>query len=86
MGRPHIYVLGQPSSRGGDFELEGGVNAFQLEYVYIQVPRLGMRILFYRIQLLCFLLCSKLCLIMLENHAMLPKCTNIIKILFKNAT
>ena len=28
------YVLGPPPSRGGDLELEGGVNACHVEYVY----------------------------------------------------
>ena len=28
------YVLGPPPSRGGDCELEGGVNACHIEYVY----------------------------------------------------
>ena len=27
------YVLGPPPSRGGDLELEGGVNACHVEYV-----------------------------------------------------
>ena len=31
---PAAYVLGPPLSRGGDLELEGGVNAFHFEYVY----------------------------------------------------
>ena len=28
------YVLDPPPSRGGDLELEGGVNACHVEYVY----------------------------------------------------
>ena len=32
--RPAAYVLGQPPSRGRDFELEDGVNACHVEYVY----------------------------------------------------
>ena len=31
---PAAYVLGPPLSRGGDLELEGGVNACHVEYVY----------------------------------------------------
>ena len=31
---PVAYVLGPPPSRGGDLELEGGVNASHVEYVY----------------------------------------------------
>ena len=31
---PAAYVLGPPPSRGRDLELEGGVNACQVEYVY----------------------------------------------------
>ena len=31
---PAAYVLGPPPSRGGDLELEGGVNAFHIENVY----------------------------------------------------
>ena len=31
---PGAYVLGLPPSRGGDLELEGGVNACHVEYVY----------------------------------------------------
>ena len=31
---PAAYVLGPPPSRGGDLELEGGVNACHFEYVY----------------------------------------------------
>ena len=31
---PASYVLGLPSSRGRDLELEGGVNACHVEYVY----------------------------------------------------
>ena len=30
---PAAYVLGPPPSRGGDLELEGGVNACHVEYV-----------------------------------------------------
>ena len=32
--RPAAYVLGLPPSRGGDLELEGGVNACHVEYEY----------------------------------------------------
>ena len=32
--RPAAYVLGPPPSRGGDLELESGVNACHVEYVY----------------------------------------------------
>ena len=31
---PAAYVLDPPPSRGGDLELEGGVNACHVEYVY----------------------------------------------------
>ena len=31
---PAAYVLGPPPSRGRDLELEGGVNACHVEYVY----------------------------------------------------
>ena len=31
---PAAYVLGPPPSRGRDLELEGGVNAYHVEYVY----------------------------------------------------
>ena len=31
---PSAYVLGPPPSRGRDLELEGGVNACHVEYVY----------------------------------------------------
>ena len=31
---PATYVLGLPPLRGGDLELEGGVNACHVEYVY----------------------------------------------------
>ena len=31
---PATYVLGLPPSRGGDLELESGVNACHVEYVY----------------------------------------------------
>ena len=31
---PAAYVLGPPPSRGGDLELEGGVNACHVEYVF----------------------------------------------------
>ena len=34
------YVLGPPPSRGGDIELEGGVNACHDEYVCVRVPSL----------------------------------------------
>ena len=37
---PAAYVLGPPPSRGRDLELEGGVNACHVEYVYIRIPRL----------------------------------------------
>ena len=37
---PAAYVLGPPPSRGRDLELEGGVNACYVEYVYERVPRL----------------------------------------------
>ena len=30
---PAAYILGSPPSRGGDLELEGGVNACHVEYV-----------------------------------------------------
>ena len=30
---PAAYVLGPPPSRGRDLELEGGVNAYHIEYV-----------------------------------------------------
>ena len=33
---PAAYVLGPPPSRGRDLELEGGVNACHVEYVYDQ--------------------------------------------------
>ena len=32
--RPAAYVLGPPPSSGRDLELEGGVNACHVEYVY----------------------------------------------------
>ena len=32
---PAAYVLGSPPSRGRDLELEGGVNACHVEYVYV---------------------------------------------------
>ena len=32
--RPAAYVLDPPPSKGGDLELEGGVNACRVEYVY----------------------------------------------------
>ena len=32
---PAAYVLGPPPSRGRDLELEGGVNACHVEYVYV---------------------------------------------------
>ena len=32
--RTAAYVLGPPPSRGRDLELEGGVNACHVEYVY----------------------------------------------------
>ena len=31
-------VLGPPPSRGRDLELEGGVNACHVDYVYIRAP------------------------------------------------
>ena len=31
---PAAYILGPPPSRGGDLELEGGVNAYHVKYVY----------------------------------------------------
>ena len=31
---PAAYALGPPPSRGSDLELEGGVNACHVEYVY----------------------------------------------------
>ena len=31
---PAAYLLGPPPSRGRDLELEGGVNACHVEYVY----------------------------------------------------
>ena len=31
---PATYVLGPPPSRGRDLELEGGINACHVEYVY----------------------------------------------------
>ena len=31
---PAAYVLGPPPSRGRDLELEGGVNACHVDYVY----------------------------------------------------
>ena len=34
---PAAYVLGPPPSRGGDLELEGGVNACHIEYVRTHV-------------------------------------------------
>ena len=37
---PAAYVLGPPPSRGRNLELEGGVNACHVEYVYEYVPRL----------------------------------------------
>ena len=37
---PASYALGPPPSRGRDLELEGGVNACDVEYVRIRVPRL----------------------------------------------
>ena len=32
---PAAYVLGPPPSRGGDLELEGGVNACHGEFVHV---------------------------------------------------
>ena len=37
---PAAYILDPPPARGGDLELEGGVNAFHVEYLYVRVPRL----------------------------------------------
>ena len=37
---PAAYVLGPPPSRGRDLELEGGVNACHVDYVYERAPRL----------------------------------------------
>ena len=34
---PAAHVLGPPPSRGGDLELEGGVNACHIEYVRTHV-------------------------------------------------
>ena len=31
---PATYILGPPPSRGSDLELEGGVNACHVDYVY----------------------------------------------------
>ena len=31
---PAAYVLGLPPARGGDLEIEGGVNVCLVEYVY----------------------------------------------------
>ena len=31
---PATYVLDSPPAGGGDLELEGGVNAYPVEYVY----------------------------------------------------
>ena len=36
---PAAYVLGPPPSRGRDLELEGGVNACHVEYVYVYGSR-----------------------------------------------
>ena len=36
---PAAYVLGPPTSRGRDLELEGGVNACHVDYVYERAPR-----------------------------------------------
>ena len=41
---PAAYVMGPPPSRGRDLELEGGVNACHVEYVY--EPRVETRTLF----------------------------------------
>ena len=38
---PAAYVLGLPPSRGRDLELEGGVNACHVEYVY-EIPSNGV--------------------------------------------
>ena len=37
---PAAYVLGPPPSRSRDLELEGGVIACHVEYVYERAPRL----------------------------------------------
>ena len=37
---PAAYVLDPPPAMGGDLDLEGGVNACHVAYVYTQVPRL----------------------------------------------
>ena len=34
---PAAYVLGPPLSRGRDLELEGGVNACHVDYVYVRI-------------------------------------------------
>ena len=36
---PAAYVLGPATSRGGDLELEGGVNACHVEYVHVYESR-----------------------------------------------
>ena len=36
---PAAYVQDPPPSRGGDLELEGGVNACHVEYVYVYASR-----------------------------------------------
>ena len=36
---PAAYVLGPPPSRGRDLELEGGVNACHVEYMYVYESR-----------------------------------------------
>ena len=36
--RPAAHVLGPPPARGGDLELEGGVNACHIEYIYESGP------------------------------------------------
>ena len=36
---PATYVLGPTPSRGGDLELEGGVNACHVEYEYVYESR-----------------------------------------------
>ena len=40
---PAAYVLGPPPSRGRYLELEGGVNAYHVEYVYTYI-RMGWAI------------------------------------------
>ena len=47
---PAAYVLGPPPSRGGDLELEGGVNSCHVECVYeyvrvLRLPRARYRVM-----------------------------------------